>query len=310
MLTVAAAQSGPVSRDSSRSEVVARRIDQLREAHRLGAELVVFPECALTAFFPHWMVDSEEELDSWFETEMPGPVTRPLFEEARRLGVGFHLGYAERVPGEDGTSRRYNSAILVGQSGEVIGRFRKIHLPGYHEPRPAEPFQNLEKRYFDVGDLGFRAWPAFGGTVGMCICNDRRWPETWRVLGLQGTELVLVGYNTPMQIPGQPQMDHLVSFHNQLCLQAGAWQNGMWTVAVAIAGIEEGVPQLGQSAIIAPSGEIACMATTTGDELLVHRIDLDATRPWKEFMFNFAANRKVEHYRLITERTAAGPPLE
>lgn len=307
-LTVAAAQSGPVFREETRTEVVDRRIGQLREAAQLGAELVVFPECALTAFFPHWTIDSADELDAWFEMEMPGPVTQPLFDEARRLGVGFHLGYAELAQTPAG-KKRYNSAILVGPDGQTIGRFRKIHLPGYREPRPEEPFQNLEKRYFDVGDQGFPAWRAFGGIVGMCICNDRRWPETWRVLGLQGTELALVGYNTPLQIPGQPQMEHLVSFHNQLCLQAGAWQNGMWIVAVAKAGTEEGVPQLGQSAIIAPSGEIVAMAATIEDEVIVRQIDLEATRPWKEFMFNFAANRKVEHYGLITERTAAGPPL-
>src|SRR5688572_17912239 len=95
IVTVGAAQSGPVSRRATRKETVARRVDQLRAAHARGCDLVVFPECALTAFFPHWYIEDEGELDGWFEREMPGPETRPLFDEAQRLGIGFHLGYAE-----------------------------------------------------------------------------------------------------------------------------------------------------------------------------------------------------------------------
>ena len=121
-------------------------------------------------------------------------------DEARRLGVGFQLGYAELVE-QDGRAAHFNSSILVGPDGQTIGHFRKIHLPGYAQPQHGHPFQNLEKRYFDVGDLGFRAWQAFGGIVGMCICNDRRWSETYRVLALQGAELILLGYNTPLLNP-------------------------------------------------------------------------------------------------------------
>ena len=150
----------------------------LREGHKRGCELVVFTECALTAFFPHWLIEDPAELDTYFESQVPGPDTQALFDEARRLGVGFHLGFAELAE-VDGEVRHFNSSVLVGPDGAEIGRFRKIHLPGYSEPRPDHPFQNLEKRYFDVGDLGFQTWRAFGGTVGLCICNDRRWPETY-----------------------------------------------------------------------------------------------------------------------------------
>src|SRR4051794_40377226 len=94
-LTIAAAQSGPISRHTSRREAVARRIDQLREAKSRGADLIVFTECALNAFFPHWWIEDEGELDAWFETEMPGVETRGLFQEAGKLGIGFYLGYAE-----------------------------------------------------------------------------------------------------------------------------------------------------------------------------------------------------------------------
>ena len=192
MVTVGAAQSGPIARSESRSDAVNRLLVQLRKAHRHGCDLVVFTECALTPFFPHWWIEDEARLNSWFETEMPGPSTQLLFDEARRLGIGFCLGFAELTV-ENGVKRRFNSSMLVERNGHIVGKFRKIHLPGHTEHRPHNPFQNLEKRYFEVGDLGFPAWKAFGGGVGMCICNDRRWPETWRSLALAGAELIVLG---------------------------------------------------------------------------------------------------------------------
>ncbi len=306
-LHVAAAQSGPILRSESRREVLDRRIQQLREAHACGCELVVFPECALTAFFPHWFMEDEAEIDSWFERELPSPVTQPLFDEAARLRIGFHLGYAELAV-EHGQKRRYNSCVLVERDGRMVGKYRKIHLPGHVEHRPHNPFQNLEKRYFEVGNLGFGAWRAFNSIIGMCICNDRRWAETYRVLALQGAELVLLGYNTPDHIPEHPELDHLVNFHNRLSMQAGAYQNGCWVVGVAKAGVEEGVSQIGQTSIIAPSGEVVAMSSTLGDELVVYRCDLDLVKPYKESLFNFANNRRIEHYGPIATQTAATVP--
>jgi len=299
-ITVAAAQSGPVERSTDRAETVERLIAQMRAAHGAGCDLIVFTECALTAFFPHWWIDDERELDRWFEREMPGPDTQPLFDEARRLGIGFSLGYAELAT-VDGQPRRFNSSVLVGDDGDIIGKHRKIHLPGHVEHRPGNPFQNLEKRYFDVGDLGFRTWDAFGGTLGMSICNDRRWPESYRVLGLRGAEMILIGYNTPDNIPEYPELDRLVGFHHELCMQAGANQNGAWVVAVGKAGVEEGVSQIGNSSIIAPSGEIVARSTTLGDELVSHECDLDDAVRAREFL-GLERNRRPEFYGSIVRR--------
>ncbi|MEE2739507.1 MAG: N-carbamoyl-D-amino-acid hydrolase [Planctomycetota bacterium] len=307
IVMVAAAQSGPVPRNESRKDTVERLLAMMRKAHRQGSDLVVFTECALTPFFPHWYMDDPREVDQYFEMEMPSEQTEVLFKEAARLKIGFQLGYAERVE-KDRTVRYYNSSILVNKEGQIVGNFRKIHLPGYNEIQPDHPFQNLEKYYFDVGDLGFRTWRSFGGVVGMCICNDRRWPETYRVLGLRGAELILLGYNTPCHNPQFPEMDSLVSFHNLLCLQSGAYQNGSWVIAVAKAGTEEGVAQLGQSCIIAPSGEVVAMCHTLSDEVIVHSCDLDATLPYKEGIFNFEKNRHIQSYGPITQQTKSTPP--
>ncbi|MBC8289134.1 MAG: N-carbamoyl-D-amino-acid hydrolase [Planctomycetes bacterium] len=296
-LTVGAAQSGPISRDESRSDVVDRLIVLLQEAHRQGCQVVAFTEVALTAFFPHWWIEDEAELDSWFETEMPGPESQPLFDEAARLGIGFQLGYAELAV-EDGKKRRFNSSVLVGPDGAIIGHFRKMHLPGHVEHRPANPFQNLEQRYFERGNLGFPTWEAFGGRVGMCICNDRRWPESWRVLALGGAEIVFCGFNTPDHNPEHPEMDHLVAFHHQLCMQSASYLNSLWTVGVAKTGVEEGVSQLGLTSIVAPSGQISAQASTLGDELVVHRCDLELSAEYRR-LFNYDRNRRPDFYGMI-----------
>ncbi|HUF86306.1 MAG TPA: N-carbamoyl-D-amino-acid hydrolase [Thermohalobaculum sp.] len=297
-LIVAAAQLGPIARDEPRESAVGRMIALMRAAQRRGAGLVVFPELALTTFFPRWHIEDEAELDAFYETEMPNPAVQPLFAAAAELGVGFYLGYAELLHDEAGARRRFNTSIIV-EDGRIVGKYRKIHLPGHREPEPWRPFQHLEKRYFEHGDLGFPVFDAYGGTIGMCICNDRRWPETFRVLGLRGAEIVLLGYNTPQHYPPAPAHDHLQDFHNHLAMQAGAYANGCWVVGTAKAGREEGCELIGGTCIIAPTGEIIAQAQTRADELVMAAIDLDRCREIRDNIFNFALHREPEDYAPI-----------
>ena len=306
-IILAAAQMGPVSRTETRTAVVRRMIELMRQAAAMGAQVVAFPEAALTAFFPHWWIEDEDEINSWFETEMPGPETLPLFDEARRLRIGFHLGYCE-LDRSGGRTRRFNSAILVDRDGALIGKYRKIHLPGHADHRPDTPFQNLEKRCFEVGDLGFGAWRAWGGVAGMLICNDRRWPEAYRVLGLQSVDMIFCGYNTPVHHPAAPDHDRLGQFHNELCMQSGAYQNSCWVVGIAKAGLEEGVDMIAGSTIIAPTGEIVARSSSNGDEVIVARCDLDLGLSYRKTTFNFALHRRTEHYGMLVERTGARAP--
>ena len=117
---------------------------------------------------------------------MPNPAVQPLFDRARALGIGFYVGYAELTPRGRSASTPRSSSM---PDGAIIGKYRKVHLPGLGASRAAGArYQQLEKRYFEYGDLGFPAFRAApdGARHGHVICNDRRWPETWRVLGLQG----------------------------------------------------------------------------------------------------------------------------
>ncbi len=307
-IRVGAAQMGPIAREDSRRQVVERLLSLMRRAHSAGCDLVVFPEMALTTFFARWLIEDQEKIDAWFEREMPSAETLPLFEEAKRLEIGFYLGYAELAE-EEGATHRYNTAILVDKTGSIVGKYRKVHLPGTTDPLSDDPGQWMEKRYFEVGNLGFPVFNAFGGVVGMCICNDRRWSETYRVMGLQGVEMILLGYNSPVGLDGDPfDINALEPFHNHLVMQAGAYQNATWVVGVAKAGREEGFDMIGQSCIIAPSGEIVAMCRTMDDELITHDCDLDAGKHYRDTIFNFAAHRRPEHYGLIVERTGAESP--
>ncbi|MCF3934751.1 N-carbamoyl-D-amino-acid hydrolase [Acuticoccus sp. M5D2P5] len=299
-LNLAVAQLGPIARDESRESAVARLIEMLKEAAGRGCTFVVFPELALTTFFPRWYMEDQAEVDTWFESEMPNAATMKLFEAAKALGVGFNLGYAE-LTREDGRVRRFNTSIIVDTKGEIVGKYRKVHLPGHAEYEAYRPWQHLEKRYFEPGNLGFPVYEADGAQIGMFICNDRRWPETWRVMGLKGAELICGGFNTPTHNPPVPQHDHLNSFHHLLSMQAGAYQNGAWTAGAAKAGMEEGSMLLGHSCIVAPTGEIVALSTTIEDEVITASCNLDACREIRDEIFNFKRHRQPQNYGLIAE---------
>lgn len=304
-LSLAVVQVGGIQPEESRETVVARLVTLLDSAAERSARFVVFPELTLTTFFPRYWHENRSEADHYYERSMPNPAVQPLFDRASSLGIGFYLGYAELTP----EGHRYNTSILVDSSGEIVGKYRKIHLPGHEAPVGESPAQHLEKYYFEVGDLGFGVFELDGLRIGMCLCNDRRWAEVYRVLALQGADLVVLGYNTPLGLPGwEPEPHHNMSAH-LLSLRAGAYQNSLWVAAAAKSGTEDGTPMIGGSAIVAPSGEVTSRAIGTGDEVVHGVIDLEAARAYRDEIFNFGAHRRPEHYSLIVERTGRGDPL-
>ena len=308
VVTVAAAQMGPIQKADTREAVVERMCNLMREAKGQGADLVAYPELALTTFFPRWLSEDQAEIESWFERDMPNDATRPLFDLARSSGMAMSFGYAELTP--DG--HRFNTSILTDKEANVVGKYRKVHLPGHDQYDPERTHQHLEKFYFEPGNLGFPVWWVMDGIFGMCICNDRRWPETYRVMGLQGVEMVLLGYNTPTvnsQKGAEGEQQRL--FHSALSVQAGAYQNSTWVVSVAKAGVEDGHPLMAGSLIANPDGEIVAQAKTEDDEVFCHSCDLDDTVFGKETIFDFARHRRVEHYGRITSQTGVEvPPAE
>lgn len=309
-LRIAGAQLGPNSLNDTREQILARMLVLLEDAARQRAQFVVFPELAFTTFFPRWMFENEADLLRFFEPAMPNPNVQPLFDRAKALGIGFYVGYAELTS----EGHRYNSAIIVAPNGDILSKYRKVHLPGTSAPKPGLQYQQLEKRYFRYGDLGFpvvrtRAeWSH--AAVGMLICNDRRWPEGWRVLGLQNVELVCIGYNSAAYDPGGSgnESAELRTFHSTLVVQSNAYMNATWAVSVAKAGVEDGAGLIGGSVIVDPNGQIRAQAQSLGDELLVVDADLDLCLHGKERMFDFAAHRRPQWYGPIVDQVGAIEP--
>lgn len=304
-IVIGAAQMGPIQKADSREAVVARMLDLFEQARRNGCHLVVYPELCLTTFFPRWYMEDQGEVDDWFEAGMPTPETKPLFDQAALHGIALSFGYAELTP----DNHRFNTQILTDQRGKIIGKYRKVHLPGHSEFDTNRAFQHLEKRYFEPGDLGFPVWRNLDAWMGMLICNDRRWPEAYREMGLQGVELIMLGYNTPT-VNSQEADEALETrlFHSDLSMQAGAYQNATWLVGVAKAGDEDGHPLMGGSVIIDPSGLVVARAETEGDELLVHACDMDACGFGKATIFDFKRHRRIEHYGRIGTQTGVITP--
>ena len=299
-IVIGAAQMGAIQKADSREAVVERMLNLLAQAKGAGCNLVVFPELCLTTFFPRWYMEDQAEVDGWFEHSMPNNATAPLFSAARDAGIAISFGYAEATP----EGQYFNTSILTDAKAEIIGKYRKVHLPGHSEYDMERAFQHLEKRYFLPGDLGFPVWRNLDAIMGMCICNDRRWPEVYRVMGLQGVELVMLGYNTP-SVNSQMSDEGLEQrlYHSDLSMTSGAYQNSTWVVGVAKAGDEDGHPLMAGSIIVDPNGQVVARASGEGDELIVHACDMDACNFGKSTIFDFGRHRRVEHYTRICAQT-------
>jgi predicted amidohydrolase len=261
----------------------------LEQAARDGVELVVFPEMALTTYFPKKI---RRDFDQFFESEVPPKALEPLLRRAAGARIAVHVGFCEKADG-----RYFNSALLTDRDGRLCGTFRKIHLPGTKAP---DGFAQVhEPYYFEHGDTGYRVWDCAGARVGVAICQDRRYPESYRALALQGAEVILIGYNTPGSA--------LALDLNDLCMRAGAYANACFVVGVAKAGVEDGVELIGGSCVINPLGQIIARASGTGDELVACRIDLDQMTPVRA-RWNFLGRRQPQHYRVLLQPVTEKEP--
>jgi predicted amidohydrolase len=279
---VAAAQLGAINEGTSREEMVDRMLALLEQAIREQVQILAYPELALTPYFPKRIRD---DYDQFFETEVPPKCLEPLLRRAGQAGVVCHIGFAEKAG-----SRYFNTAILTDETGALGGTFRKIHLPGV--TKPDGHAQVYEPHFFESGDTGYRVFPTRQAKVGIAICQDRRFPESYRSLGILGAEIVLIGYNTPLS--------PLALDLNELVMRAGAYQNNLFVVGVAKAGLEDGVEFIAGSCVINPMGQVLAKAGGNGDELVPARIDLDQMIPARK-RWNFLGRRHPEHYGLLTQ---------
>ena len=301
-LGLAVAQVGGINLSDTRSAVVSRLVGMMREAKARGASVVVYPELTLTTFFPRHWFDHEDEADRFFEREMPNEQVQPLFDWAKELEVGFYLGYAELT----GDGRRFNTSILVEPSGRIVGKYRKVHLPGSRRARARTRRRSIWRSATSRSAISAFLCGRLDG-AGMCICNDRRWPETYRVLGLQGRRTGLARLQHPVARSGGAITTVSPAFTTTSRCRLARIRTD-WVRRWPSAGRGRRA-QIGQSAIVAPSGEIVARAVTEEDEVVVAEVDLGLAKPYRESVFNFAAHRQPLHYRLIVDRVGRGDPL-
>lgn len=322
-VTLAAAQMGATHRNTPRQPTIARMIKLLDHAASQKANVVLYPEIAFTTFFPRYLIEDQAELDAFFEQGdvTTNPQTAPLFNKARELRIDIIVGFAELCPNGD----RFNTCIYYhARTQSILSKYRKVHLPGDFEPfKDPNATNQLEKRYFKPGDLGFEAFrvPDYGDPIfGMMICNDRRWPEAWRCLGLQGVEVVFCGYNTvgyapelwgsnPDQPAEKAEEDAL--FHHGLMMQSNSYMNSTFSVCAARCGLDDGKYNLiGGSGIVDPHGRVVAQAKTKDDEVVVAEVDLSMCEPGKQRTFDFSRHRRPEHYSRIVDQTGVVEPAK
>jgi len=260
-MVVAAAQLGPADEDKGRN--VERVVALLARSREVGAELVSFPELALTPYFCLDPEPTDSHGDSLESTHV-----RRVREAVEATGISTVLPLAERD-----ASGTYNAALVIGPDGGVIGRYQKVHLPY------AEQNHFLAGREFTVTHMD-------NYVLGVLICADRGFPESWRVLGLRGAEVVCAPYNTSThQAHGCPPHVSEIDWARDLQvtrMRAAAMSNGFYVIAPGKGGRERDVDYIADSMIISPWGEVIARARTNGDELVVAEIDLEEVAKFRK----------------------------
>ncbi len=260
MITLAAAQTGPVLSDDWRDSIPAA-CGMIEAAARQQADIVCFSELFMTPFFPNRLT---HDFDRYF-VELPEPALQPVFQAAADHKIGLLFPF-----GEKSGRHYYNSCLVVDRNGKHLGLYRKTHIPAILPSELAGGTGSYEKFYFSPGT----AFPVFhlcGTKVGVQICYDRKYPEGSRLLALQGAEIIF------MPICAATYGETALRGNTwDVPLQARAYENGVFVVAVNRAGDEHGRKHIGRSMIVDPVGaDMIAIASNDKPELLVATVDLD-----------------------------------
>lgn len=245
ILKVAAVQMNPKLMKNEKN--LEKMLLRIQEAAAKGAKLIVFPECALTGY----MFQSREEALPFTET-IPGPATDKILDSCAKLGVYVIFGLLEQDNG-----RLYNAAAFVGPEG-LVGKYRKTHIPGGFGA----------DNFVDAGDKSFEVYQTPIGNIGILICHDITYPETARVLMLQGADVIVV----PTNWPRQPD---IVARH---IINTRAVENFVHIVAADRVGVERKARFLGLSKIINARGMTKVSAGIRGEEVIYAEVDLAYAR--------------------------------
>ena len=264
---------------------VARAEKLIREAAARGANVVLIQELFETPYF------CKDHAARYFDLAKPlegHPAVEHFRTLARELDVVLPVSVFEQA-----NNAFYNSVVIVDAGGEVLGSYRKSHIPegpGYHE-----------KYYFSPGDTGFKVFATKFAKLGVAICWDQWFPETARALGLMGAEILMF----PTAIGSEPQDPSLdSSAHWQRTMQGHAAANVMPLVASNRIGVEEGAHYAmtfyGSSFIASHTGEKIAEADRSSETVLTAEFDLDAVRRYRQAWGLFRDRRPDLYYPLLS----------
>jgi beta-ureidopropionase len=251
------------------------------EAAARGASLVGLQELFNLPYFPMAPTST-----SFFALAEPvdGPSITAMMALARRLRVHLVVPFFELATGQ----RYFNSAALVSADGNLVGLYRKSHIPRLHRDIPGWG-EIDEKFYFEPSALGYPAFPTTLGNVGMLICHDRHFPETARSLALAGADLVIVP-SASLGVPGSVTANDVWLTE----LKALAIANSVFVCGINRVGAEHGERFLGHSCVVGPAGEVLAEAT---DQEQVITAEVDPGRlPSLRLANGFRRDRRPETY--------------
>jgi predicted amidohydrolase len=263
MSKILLAQAKPILLDKKSNIETMGRF--MQNAHKQGAELVLFPELFLTGYF------TREHTNEMAE-DLNGPSIQQIRDMAKQYHLMIVFGFPEKKDG-----RLYNSACFIDQQGEILGTYQKVHL------------WDEESKYFEPGS-SFHVWETSIGKIGIMICYDTEFPESARTLALNGAEIILAptANMTPFQ--------HV----QQLFIQTRAAENQIFVATTNQIGMEESTWFFGESAAADPYGHLLAKGGDQEQGILID-INLELVKQAREFPF-YLNDRRPDHYRLNSQK--------
>ncbi len=281
MVKVAATQ---MSCSSNKEENIAKADRLVREAARQGAQIILLQELFETPYFCQ-----KEKSDYYvYATELEQNAAIQHFRKvAKELEVVLPISFYEKK-----NNARYNSLAGMDADGEVLGLYRKSHIPdgpGYEE-----------KFYFNPGDTGFKVWKTRYAKIGVGVCWDQWYPEAARCMALMGAELLFY----PTAIGSEPQDSSIDSKdHWQMCMLGHAASNLVPVIASNRVGLESdedsSITFYGSSFIAGPQGNKIAEANRTEETVLVAEFDLDQLEI-QRIEWGIFRDRRPDLYKIIT----------
>ena len=275
----------------NQNENLDKAVSKIEEAAKSGADVICLPELFRSQYF--CQVEDTKNFD--LAETIPGLSTKTISKIARDKNVVVIVPLFEKRS----AGVYHNSVVVIDTSGEILGTYRKMHIPddpGYYE-----------KFYFAPGDLGYKNFKTSFGNIGSLICWDQWYPEAARLTSMLGASIIFyptaIGWH-----PDEKENEGGAQYESWLTVQRGhAIANGVYIAAVNRIGLEivkedsAGIEFWGQSFICDPQGVLLAQASADKEEILIAEVDLNKIENIRRH-WPFFRDRRIDSYVDITKR--------